>query len=233
MSQNRNGRNGIHRNAANGHALSTELGDSHIGTATDTPLKPDAFSRTEAEKMEAISGHFREIMDILGLDLSDDSLNGTPDRVAKMFVQEIFKGLNPDHKPAISLFENKFNYREMLVEKQIKVQSFCEHHFLPIYGYAHVAYIANQHVIGLSKLNRIVDYYARRPQVQERLTVQIAQELRKVLQTEDVAVYVEARHMCVQARGIEHDDSITITSSYSGSFARESVRNEFLHAIKS
>lgn len=233
MSKHKNGKNGNHNGFHHGHVLEHDLGEQHVATSLETPLKDDAFDLSDQEKMDAITGHFREIMDIMGLDLRDDSLNGTPRRVAKMFVQEIFKGLNPANKPAVSLFENKFQYRQMLVEKQIKVQSFCEHHFLPIYGYAHVAYIANGQVIGLSKLNRIVDYFARRPQVQERLTVQIAQELRDVLQTQDVAVYIEARHMCVQARGIEHDDSITITSEYSGAFNKESVRNEFLQAIKS
>lgn len=209
-----------------------EIGETHAATSIDTPVKADAFDRSDKEKMEAIEVHFKEIMDILGLDLSDDSLRGTPKRVAKMFVQEIFSGLNPENKPSISLFENKFNYQEMLVEKGIKVNSFCEHHFLPIYGKAHLAYIANGKVIGLSKLNRIVEFYARRPQVQERLTVQIADELKKVLGTDDVAVYIEAKHMCVQMRGIQHDDCVTITSEYGGAFKKEQVRNEFLHAIK-
>ena len=233
MCQRKNGNNGNHNGFHNGHVLDHDLGEQHVATSLETPLKENAFDVSDKQKMDAIAGHFRQIMDIMGLDLRDDSLNGTPRRVAKMFVQEIFKGLNPANKPEVSLFENKFQYRQMLVEKQIKVQSFCEHHFLPIYGHAHVAYIANGQVIGLSKLNRIVDYFARRPQVQERLTVQIAQELREVLQTEDVAVYIEAKHMCVQARGIEHDDSITITSEYSGAFEQDSVRNEFLQAIKS
>lgn len=208
------------------------IGEDHIGTASDTPLRPDAFDLSDAEKMERIEDHFRAIMEVMGLDLSDDSLRNTPKRVAKMFIKEIFSGLAPGNKPSVSLFDNKFGYRQMLVEKDIKVQSFCEHHFLPIYGKAHVAYIAKGKVIGLSKLNRIVDYYARRPQVQERLTVQIAQELKKTLKTEDVAVYIEAKHMCVQARGIQHDDSITITSDYSGAFENESTRNAFLQAIK-
>ena len=163
-------------------ALADEMGDNHVASSIDTPLKDDAFDLSDKDKIEKIEGHFREIMDIIGLDLTDDSLNGTPKRVAKMFVKEIFSGLNPKNKPSISLFENKFQYKEMLVEKGIKVHSFCEHHFLPIYGQAHVAYIANGQVIGLSKLNRIVEFFARRPQVQERLTVQIAEELKKVLQ---------------------------------------------------
>lgn len=213
-------------------SLIEELGNNHQATSIDTPLKPDAFDISDEEKMSIIEGHFREIMNTIGLDLKDDSLSGTPRRVAKMFIKEIFSGLNPENKPAISLFENKFQYKEMLVEKGIQLHSFCEHHFLPIYGKAHLAYIANGKVIGLSKLNRIVEYYAKRPQVQERLTVQIAEELKKVLQTEDVAVYLEAKHMCVQMRGIEHNDCVTITSEYGGAFQKENVKNEFLQAIK-
>ncbi|MCB9081606.1 MAG: GTP cyclohydrolase I FolE [Lewinellaceae bacterium] len=224
--------NGIHQADKNGSLAADDLGEAHIGTSLETPLKPDAFALSDEAKMQNIEGHFRAIMDILGLDLKDDSLQGTPKRVAKMFVKEIFNGLNPANKPRVSLFENKFGYDQMLVEKNIRVQSFCEHHFLPIYGKAHIAYIANGQVIGLSKLNRIVDYYARRPQVQERLTMQIAEELRQVLHTEDVAVYIEAYHMCVQARGVEHQDCTTVTTAYSGAFDREDVRAEFLHAIK-
>ncbi len=209
-----------------------DIGENHAATSIDTPLKPDAFDISDEEKMKMISSHFESIMDILGLDLNDDSLQGTPKRVAKMFVKEIFHGLDPKNKPSISLFENKFAYRQMLVEKGIRVQSFCEHHFLPIYGVAHVAYIPGDKVIGLSKLNRIVDYYARRPQVQERLTQQIALELQNTLQTKDVAVYIDAKHMCVQARGVEHQNSSTVTSSYNGRFLNESVRSEFLNAIK-
>ncbi|HKK75790.1 MAG TPA: GTP cyclohydrolase I FolE [Saprospiraceae bacterium] len=209
-----------------------EVGDQHHATSIDTPLKPDAFDMSDEDKMKKIEGHFREIMNTIGLDLTDDSLNGTPRRVAKMFIKEIFSGLNPENKPAISLFENKFQYKEMLVEKGIQLHSFCEHHFLPIYGKAHVAYIANGNVIGLSKLNRIVEFFAKRPQVQERLTIQIAEELKKVLDTEDVAVYIEAKHMCVQMRGIEHNDCVTITSEYGGAFQKESVKNEFLQAIR-
>lgn len=198
----------------------------------ETPLKPDAFDLSEEEKMERIAAHFHEIMDILGLDLKDDSLKGTPKRVAKMFVKEIFQGLNPQNKPGISLFENKFQYRQMLIERNITLKSFCEHHFLPIVGRCHIAYISTGKVIGLSKLNRIVDYFSRRPQVQERLTVQIANELKRVLQTEDVAVYIEAEHFCVKMRGVEHDHSDTVTSEYSGRFLNENVRAEFLQAIK-
>ena len=209
-----------------------DLGEQHVATSIDTPMKPDAFALSDEEKMNKISNHFAEIMDILGLDLEDDSLSGTPRRVAKMFVKEIFYGLNPKNRPSISLFENKFRYRQMLVEKDITVKSFCEHHFLPIYGKAHIAYIANGQVVGLSKLNRIVDYYARRPQVQERLTMQIAEELKRVLNTEDVAVYIDAKHMCVQARGIEHEHCSTVTTEYCGKFLNENIRAEFLQSIR-
>jgi GTP cyclohydrolase I len=204
----------------------------HIASAADTPLRADAFDLSEQDKMERIESHFREIMQIMGLDLTDDSLKGTPRRVAKMFVKEIFSGLNPQRKPKVSLFENKFGYRQMLVEKNIELTSFCEHHFLPIHGKAHVAYFANGKVIGLSKLNRIVDYFARRPQVQERLTIQITEELKQTLCTPDVAVYIEAKHMCVQARGIQHQDASTSTAEYGGKFLNENIRLEFLQAIK-
>jgi GTP cyclohydrolase I len=207
------------------------LGEFHAATSVETPMKEGAFDLSDEEKMHRIASHFESIMDILGLDLEDDSLRGTPKRVAKMFVKEIFYGLDPKNKPAVSLFENKFGYRQMLIEKKIRVQSFCEHHFLPIYGFATVAYIPNGKVIGLSKLNRIVDYYARRPQVQERLTEQIADELQRTLETKDVAVYMDAKHMCVQARGIEHQHCSTVTTSYNGRFLNESVRSEFLKAI--
>lgn len=217
----------------NGHSHGREddYGENHVASSINTPMKDDAFELSDDEKMDRIESLFEQIMETLGLDLTDDSLRGTPRRVAKMYVKEIFSGLDPKNNPKPSLFENKFNYRQMLVEKEIKVHSFCEHHFLPIYGKAHVAYIANGNVIGLSKINRIVDYYSRRPQVQERLTVQIADELKRVLKTDDVAVVVEARHMCVQARGIQHEDSITVTSEYSGKFLNENVRAEFLNAL--
>lgn len=197
-----------------------------------TPLRKDAFALSDEEKMAKIERHFQEIMHTLGLDMDDDSLKGTPRRVAKMFVKEIFAGLNPSSYPKISLFENKFQYRRMLVERDIPLYSFCEHHFLPIYGKVHVAYIPSGKVIGLSKLNRIVEHFARRPQVQERLTMQISDELRRVLNTEDVAVYVDAHHMCVQARGVQHDHGSTSTAEYGGKFLNEHTRNEFLQAIK-
>lgn len=204
------------------------MGDEHIATSADTPMRQDAFDMDDAAKMAIIEKHFAQIMQTLGLDLTDDSLMGTPHRVAKMYVKEIFHGLNPANKPKMSVFDNKFKYGQMLVEKNIGLNSTCEHHFLPIVGKAHVAYISSGKVIGLSKINRIVDYFARRPQVQERLTVQIANELRKVLQTEDVAVVIDARHMCVSSRGIQDEGSATVTAEYSGKFLDTKVKEEFL-----
>ncbi|SHI54473.1 GTP cyclohydrolase I [Tangfeifania diversioriginum] len=217
--------NGHSKGKLNGYEI---LGENHVGTSAETPLRPDAFEKSDVEKMTVIEDKFRDIMATMGLDLTDDSLQGTPHRVAKMFVQEIFYGLNPDNKPAISVFDNKFKYNEMLVEKDINLNSFCEHHFLPIVGKAHVGYISSGQVIGLSKINRIVDYFARRPQVQERLTVQIANELKKVLKTEDVAVVIDAKHMCVSCRGIQDESSTTVTAEYGGRFKEKSVREEFL-----
>lgn len=208
-----------------------EIGDEHIGSSSETPLRPDAFEMDDQLKMELIAKHFREIMQILGLDLKDDSLKGTPYRVAKMYVQEIFGGLNPANKPKAKLFENKFKYNEMLVEKDITFYSNCEHHFVPIFGKAHVAYISTGKVIGLSKINRLVQYFSRRPQVQERLTVQIANELKEVLQTDDVAVVMDANHMCVSSRGVNDSNSKTVTASYNGRFKEESVKQEFLKYI--
>jgi GTP cyclohydrolase I len=209
------------------------IGDDHIATSIDTPMRKDAFDDDDDSKIETIAFHFEEIMKTLGLDLEDDSLRGTPMRVAKMYVKEIFSGLDPDNKPAATLFENKFQYKEMLVEKDILVQSYCEHHFVPIVGKAHVAYISSGKVIGLSKINRIVQYYARRPQVQERLTVQIAEELKKVLNTEDVAVVIDSAHMCVSLRGVKDNHSSTISSHYSGKFENAETRKEFLSYIQS
>lgn len=205
--------------------------DSHFSTSLETPLRPDAFKLTEEQKIEKIQHHFREILTTLGMDLNDDSLNKTPYRVAKMYVKEIFSGLDPNNKPKVSLFENKFGYNQMLVEKDINVNSQCEHHLVPIFGKAHVAYIANGEVIGLSKINRIVDYYCKRPQVQERLTRQIAEELKQVLKTEDVAVVLDAKHMCVSSRGIKDVNSSTITAAISGQFQNEATRLEFLRYI--
>ncbi len=208
------------------------IGDNHAATSLDTPMREDAFDMDDQDKIENIAFHFGEIMKTLGLDLSDDSLQGTPLRVAKMYVQEVFQGLDPRNKPEARLFENKFKYSEMLVEKDIRVQSYCEHHFVPITGKAHVAYISSGKVIGLSKINRIVDYYSRRPQVQERLTEQIASELKRVLDTEDVAVIVDANHMCVSLRGVKDQCSSTLTSHYSGRFKDPDIRKEFLTYIQ-
>jgi GTP cyclohydrolase I len=204
------------------------IGDEHVMTSTETPMRSDAFDLSDDEKKKKITQHFAEIMKVLGLDLTDDSLKGTPGRVAKMYVDEVFSGLNPRNKPKVALFENKYQYREMLVEKDITVKSFCEHHFVPIVGRAHVAYKSNGKVIGLSKINRIVQYYAKRPQVQERLTIQIAEELKRLLKTNDVAVMIDAKHMCVSMRGVEDDASSTVTTSFHGSFSDKDVRNEFL-----
>nr|WP_068889425.1 GTP cyclohydrolase I FolE [Pedobacter panaciterrae] len=208
------------------------LGEQHIGTSYDTPLRTDAFDLQDDEKIKIISGYFREIMQTLGLDLTDDSLNGTPGRVAKMFVKEIFSGLNPVNKPQITLFDNKYQYNQMLVEKNITLYSNCEHHFVPIIGKAHIAYISSGKVIGLSKLNRIVQYYAQRPQVQERLTIQIANELKTILETDDVAVVIDAVHLCVSSRGIKDINSSTVTAEYSGAFLEKATKEEFLQYIR-
>ncbi|MEH0153958.1 GTP cyclohydrolase I FolE [Limibacter armeniacum] len=209
-----------------------EIGNEHVATSHDTPMRQDAFEMDDDTKVAKIEEHFRSIMDILGLDLTDDSLSGTPYRVAKMYVKEIFSGLNPENRPDIKLFENKYQYNEMLVEKDITFYSNCEHHFVPIIGRAHVAYISNGKVIGLSKINRIVQYYAKRPQVQERLTVQIAEDLKKTLGTEDVAVVIDAKHLCVSMRGVEDVTSSTVTAHYSGKFKEESAKSEFLQYIQ-
>ena len=197
----------------------------------NTPLRPDAFDMDDDEKIERIQKHFTEIMHILGLDLSDDSLKNTPKRVAKMYVNEIFAGLNPANKPDTTLFENKYSYNQMLVEKNIAVYSNCEHHFVPIVGKAHVAYISSGQVIGLSKLNRIVQYCSQRPQVQERLTMQIAAELKQALNTQDVAVMVDAHHFCVSSRGVKDVNSSTITTEFSGKFKEQAFKDEFLRYI--
>lgn len=209
-----------------------EMGDNHISTSIDTPMVKNAFDKSEEEKMDIIQRHFKAIMETMGLDLTDDSLQGTPKRVAKMFIKEIFSGLNPANKPSIALFENKYKYNEMLVEKNISFYSNCEHHFVPIIGKAHVAYISNGKVIGLSKLNRLVQYYAKRPQVQERLTVQIAKELQAALGTEDVAIVIDAKHLCVASRGVEDDTSSTITAFYGGKFKEDKRKEEFLRYLE-
>ncbi|MFD2543626.1 GTP cyclohydrolase I FolE [Lacinutrix gracilariae] len=208
------------------------LGDDHIGTSTNTPMREDAFEISNEEKIDIIKADVKHIMETLGLDLNDDSLKGTPNRVAKMFVKEIFSGLDPRNKPSASTFDNKYKYGEMLVEKNITVYSTCEHHLLPIVGRAHVAYISNGTVVGLSKMNRIVDYFSNRPQVQERLTIQIVKELQKVLNTEDVACVIDAKHLCVNSRGIRDVDSSTVTSEFGGKFKEKETRREFLDYIK-
>ncbi|CAI8428333.1 MAG: GTP cyclohydrolase 1 [Cryomorphaceae bacterium] len=218
------------------NSLTTEqidaLVEAHMGTSIDTPMREGAFDRSDDEKVALIAEKFTDIMDILGLDLTDDSLRGTPLRVAKMYVKEAFAGLNPDNEPEMKLFENKYGYSEMLVERDIKVHSHCEHHFVPIIGKCHVAYIPNGKVVGLSKLNRIVRHYAKRPQVQERLTRQIAEALMDGLGTQHVAVYLEADHMCVKTRGIEDDHSSTVTMAFHGSFQDEQTKRAFLEAAK-
>lgn len=207
-------------------------GEQHFGTSYETPLKIDAFNLNDEEKMEVISRHFREIMNALGLDLSDDSLKGTPGRMARMYVKEIFSGLDPKNKPDVTLFQNSYRYNQMLVEKNITVYSTCEHHFVPIIGRAHVAYISSGKVIGLSKLNRIVQYYSQRPQVQERLTIQIANEMKSVLETEDVAVLIEAEHLCVSSRGIRDTNSSTVTAEYGGAFLDPLKKDEFFKYLR-
>lgn len=209
------------------------IGDNHEFFSLKTPLRKDAFDKSDNEKIKNIQKHFRKIVDELGLDLEDDSISGTPYRVAKMYVKEIFSGLDPDNKPKISLFENKYNYNKMLIEKNINLNSTCEHHFLPITGKAHVSYISSGKVIGLSKLNRIVKYYSQRPQVQERLTTQIYNELKKVLDTESVMVVVEAKHLCVSSRGIKDYTSSTITEMYGGDFNIYNKRDEFYKLLNS
>ncbi|TLP77035.1 GTP cyclohydrolase I FolE [Maribacter sp. ACAM166] len=208
-----------------------ELGNDHISTSEDTPLRKDAFVLDDATKIERIRENVRDIMLTLGLDLNDDSLKGTPNRVAKMYVNEVFGGLHPNRKPKSSTFDNKYKYGEMLVEKNITLYSTCEHHFLPIVGRAHVAYISNGTVVGLSKMNRVVDYYAKRPQVQERLNIQIVRELQEVLGTEDVACIIDAKHLCVNSRGIRDIDSSTVTAEYGGKFKEDLVRREFLNYL--
>jgi len=209
-----------------------EIGDNHVASSAENPLRKDAFDLNDDEKIERIKKDVENILLTLGMDLTDDSLKGTPNRVAKMFVKEIFGGLHPDRKPGASTFDNHYKYGEMLVEKNITVYSTCEHHLLPIIGRAHIAYISSGRVVGLSKMNRIVDYFAKRPQVQERLTMQIVQELQKVLNTKDVACVIDAKHLCVNSRGIKDIESSTVTSEFGGKFKEEATRREFLDYIK-
>lgn len=207
------------------------FGDDHFSASENTPMRKDAFVLRDEEKIERITENVRDIMLTLGLDLDDDSLKGTPDRVAKMYVREIFAGLHPDRRPKSSTFNNKYKYGEMLVEKNITVYSTCEHHLLPIIGKAHIGYISNGSVVGLSKMNRVVDYYAKRPQVQERMNIQIVRELQQVLGTKDVACVIDAKHLCVNSRGIRDVDSSTVTAEYGGRFKEEAIRREFLDYI--
>jgi GTP cyclohydrolase IA len=209
-----------------------EIGDNHVATNAKNPIRPDAFDIQDAEKIESIEKDVARILHTLGMDLTDDSLKGTPKRVAKMFVNELFGGLKPEKLPKASTFENNYKYGEMLVEKNITVYSTCEHHLLPIIGRAHVAYISNGRVIGLSKMNRIVEYYAKRPQVQERLTMQIVQEMQIALGTDDVACVVDAKHLCVNSRGIQDIESSTVTSEFGGKFKEAATKREFLDYIK-
>ncbi|EZH73391.1 GTP cyclohydrolase [Aquimarina atlantica] len=208
------------------------IGDAHISNTVETPLREDAFEKSDNEKIKTIQHHFSEIMKELGLDLTDDSLSGTPYRVAKMYVKELFYGLDPKNRPKISTFDNKYGYQKMLVEHNITIDSACEHHFLPIVGTAHVGYIPKNKVVGLSKINRLVDYYSHRPQVQERLCLQILKDLQQTLDTKDVIVVVNAKHLCVSSRGIKDKSSFTTTIEYGGQFIEPSLRNEFFGMIK-
>ena len=212
--------------------INDELGENHVATSTNNPVRNDAFNLSDEQKIELIKKDVENILNTLGMDLTDDSIKGTPNRVAKMFVKETFGGLNPNKKPKASTFANNYKYGEMLVEKNITLYSTCEHHLLPIIGKAHIAYISNGTVVGLSKMNRIVDYFAKRPQVQERLTMQIVQELQQVLGTKDVACVIDAKHLCVNSRGIRDIESSTVTSEYGGKFKEDSTRSEFLDYIK-
>jgi GTP cyclohydrolase I len=221
-----------HRHINETSQMHEDIGDGHILTSLNTPLREDAFQLDDELKIELIEKHFEQIMHILGLDLSDDSLKGTPHRVAKMYVKEIFSGLNPTNKPSAKLFDNQYNYNQMLVEKNITFYSTCEHHFVPIFGKAHVAYFSSGKVIGLSKLNRIVQYFSKRPQVQERLTNQIGEELKKALNTEDVGIIMDAYHLCVSSRGVQDTNSSTVTAFFSGKFNDENTKAEFLKYVE-
>lgn len=212
--------------------LQDEIGNNHIATSAENPVRKDAFDLSDEEKIVSIKADVEKILQTLGMDLTDDSMKGTPNRVAKMFVQELFGGLNPAKKPKASTFDNNYKYGEMLVEKNITLYSTCEHHLLPIIGRAHIAYISSGRVIGLSKMNRIVDYFAKRPQVQERLTMQIVQELQKALSTEDVACVIDAKHLCVNSRGIRDIESSTVTSEFGGKFKEAATKREFLDYIQ-
>ena len=209
------------------------IGDNHISTNVETPLRQDAFVKSDQQKIEAIQKYFAKIMEELGLDLTDDSLSGTPYRFAKMYVKELFYGLDPSKKPKISTFNNKYGYKKMLIEQNITIDSACEHHFLPIVGHAHIAYVPNKKVIGLSKINRLVDYYSHRPQVQERLCLQILKDLQQSLETDDIIVVINAKHLCVSSRGIKDKNSFTTTIEYGGVFEDINYRNEFFGSLSS
>ncbi len=209
-----------------------EIGENHVATSAKTPLRADAFAISDEEKIEKIQESVKDILHTLGMDLEDDSIKGTPKRVAKAFVNELFMGLNPKNMPSPSTFDNNYNYGEMLVEKNIVVYSTCEHHLLPIIGRAHVAYISNGKVIGLSKMNRIVEYFAKRPQVQERLTMQVVQAMQEALGTQDVACVIDAKHLCVNSRGIKDIESSTVTSEFGGKFKEKETRKEFLQYLQ-
>ena len=208
------------------------IDQDHKNFSIETPLRDDAFEISDDEKISIIQKNVKEILETLGMDMTDDSLKGTPKRVAKAYVKELFGGLDPKNLPTSSTFENKYQYGEMLVEKNITVFSTCEHHLLPIYGKAHVAYFAKDRVVGLSKMNRIVDYYSRRPQVQERLNIQIVKALQEILKTDDVACIIDAKHMCVNSRGIRHIDCSTVTGEFGGKFKDKLTKREFLDYIR-
>ena len=209
-----------------------EIGENHVGTSAQNPIRPDAFDISDEEKIKKIEASVKDILNTLGMDLTDDSLKGTPKRVAKAFVNELFMGLNPKNMPKPSTFENNYSYGEMLVEKNIVVYSTCEHHLLPIIGRAHVAYISDGKVIGLSKMNRIVEYFSKRPQVQERLTMQVVQAMQEALGTQDVACVIDAKHLCVNSRGIKDIESSTVTAEFGGKFKEKDTKREFLDYLK-
>jgi GTP cyclohydrolase I len=208
------------------------MGDDHFASSPETPIRDDAFEISDEEKISIIEKNVYNILETLGMDLTDDSLKGTPKRVAKAWVNELFGGLKPEKMPKTSTFDNKYSYTEMLVEKNITVYSTCEHHLLPIIGKAHVAYFSKGTVIGLSKMNRIVDYFAKRPQVQERLTMQVVKALQKALGTDDVACVIDAKHLCVNSRGIRDVDCSTVTAEFGGKFKDKNVKREFLDYIR-
>lgn len=208
-----------------------ESGDLHNSINPNTPIDVDKVKLPDDEKIEKIEEKIRDILDVLGLDLNDQSIEGTPYRVARMWVKELFFGLKEENKPIVSTFKNDYHYDEMVMAKNIGLHSTCEHHLLPIVGKAHIAYYSRKDVIGLSKINRIVNYYAKRPQVQERLTSQIAHEIKNSLGTLDVACLIDAKHMCVNSRGVKDVGCSTVTSTYLGKFQQVEIKKEFLHQI--